>query len=99
MLPSLLEGFGIAALEAERARAPLAVSRTAALVETAGAETPSFSPVDPAECARAIRAALAATPDSLERAAKRAERFTWQASAERLVAAWQCAKEIAARRR
>ncbi|MBI5364595.1 MAG: glycosyltransferase, partial [Planctomycetes bacterium] len=81
VLPSRVEGFGIAALEAQRARAPLAIARIPALVEVAGASTPSFDPGDAAECARAIRAALSRDAKALELDARHAARFTWDASA------------------
>lgn len=84
VVPSRVEGFGIAALEAQRARVPLAVARIASLLEVAGDDAPSFPPGDPAECARAIRAALEASPEVLDRSAERASRFTWDRSA----AAW-----------
>jgi len=90
-LPSRIEGFGIPAIEAQRARVPLAVARTAALVEVAGDETPSFSPDDPAECARAIRRAIGAPAAAIERAAANAARFSWDASARALVEAWTAA--------
>ena len=82
------EGFGIPALEARRARAPLAVSRIPALVEVAGESAPSFSPDDAAECARAIRAAVGTDVEQLERSAAAAERFRWDESARLLVEAW-----------
>lgn len=88
VLPSTLEGFGIPAIEAQVARVPLAIARTPALVEVAGAETPSFDPQDPDGCARAIRAAIAAPQASLVRAAERASRFSWEGSARALVEAW-----------
>jgi glycosyltransferase involved in cell wall biosynthesis len=80
-LPSWIEGFGIVALEAQRARAPLAVARGSSLNEVAGAGTPDFAPNDPAECARALHAAIALPPADLERARQRADRFTWDAAA------------------
>jgi len=83
VLPSRLEGFGIPALEAQRAQVPLAVSRAGALLEVAGETTPSFSPDDPAECARAIRTALSADRATLERAARRANEFTWDRAADK----------------
>lgn len=58
VLPSHLEGFGIVALEAIAAGAPLAVSTAGALTEVAGPQVPSFDPDDPAACAGAIRLAL-----------------------------------------
>ncbi|MCK6446631.1 MAG: glycosyltransferase [Planctomycetes bacterium] len=82
VLPSKLEGFGIPALEAQRASAPLAIARIPALVEVAGTETPSFAPDDPADCAAALRAALACDPARLAAARTRAERFTWDHAAE-----------------
>jgi len=90
-LPSRIEGFGIPALEAARARVPLAIARIPALVEVAGDTTPSFLPDDPGECARAIRAAIAAPKAELDRRAARAAEFSWQDSAEALVEAWRAA--------
>lgn len=91
VLPSRLEGFGIGVLEAQRARAPLAVADAGALPEVAGPGVPRFAPDDAAACARAIHAALEADAATLAEHARRAERFTWQASAEALVAAWNAA--------
>lgn len=91
VLPSRREGFGIPAAEASRAGAPLAVARTPALVEVAGPDAPSFDVGDARACAAAIRAALAATPVTLARAAERAAALTWDASAERLLACWDAA--------
>lgn len=87
-LPSLLEGFGIVALEAQRARAPLAISAAGALPEVAGVDVPCFPVDDPLACAAAIRRAIARSPLELEQDAARAARFTWDDSATRLVAAW-----------
>jgi len=86
VLPSRIEGFGIPAIEAQRAKAPLAIARTRTLVEVAGSGVPTFSPEDPAECAGAIRKAIA-MPSAFENAA----RFSWDASARRLVEAWTAA--------
>jgi glycosyltransferase involved in cell wall biosynthesis len=91
VLPSRLEGFGIPALEAQRAGAPLAIAVApgSALREVAGEAVPWFDAGDAQGCARAIRAALARPADELARDAARAARFTWDAAAERLVAAWR----------
>jgi glycosyltransferase involved in cell wall biosynthesis len=89
VIPSRLEGFGIPVLEAQRAGAPLAIARAGALPEVAGAGVPSFSPDDPAECAAALRAALASGPAELAEHAARAARFRWDDSAARLVEAWR----------
>ena len=91
VIPSRLEGFGIGVLEAQRARAPLAIADAGALPEVAGADVPRFDPDDPAACAHAIRAALAQPRATLEDHASRGGRFTWDASAERLVEAWTAA--------
>lgn len=88
VLPSRIEGFGIAALEAQRAGAPLAVARIAALREVAGESAPSFSPDDPIECARAIRSAMSAPREAIEAARQNAARFSWDASARALLDAW-----------
>jgi glycosyltransferase involved in cell wall biosynthesis len=86
VLPSRIEGFGIPAIEAQRARAPLAIARTPALLEVAGPGTPSFAPEDARECARAIRAAIAGS--AIEGAFADAARFSWDRSARALVEAW-----------
>lgn len=82
--PSLVEGFGIVALEAQLAGAPLAVADIPALRETAP-RAPAFDPHDPAACAAALRAALAAAPRDLQAAAEAARGRTWDACAARLV--------------
>lgn len=88
VLPSHLEGFGIGTLEAQRARVPLAIASLPALLEVAGAETPSFAPDDPEACARAILRALSASPTTLDRAEANAARFSWDASARAWFDAW-----------
>jgi glycosyltransferase involved in cell wall biosynthesis len=88
VFPSLREGFGIPALEAQLALVPVAVSSSAALREVTGPDTPSFAPDDAAACARAIRAALTQSPAQLEAARARAAALTWDASAALLVARW-----------
>jgi glycosyltransferase involved in cell wall biosynthesis len=85
VLPSLREGFCIPAAEARRAGAPLAVSRLPALLEVAGARTPSFGADDPAGCARAIHSALGAP------AIASSNEFTWSAAAQALLEAWSAA--------
>lgn len=84
VLPSKLEGFGIVALEAQRARAPLAVSSAGALPEVAGPRVPTFDPDDPQACARAARSALELDAATLDACAQDADRFHWDDAA----AAW-----------
>ncbi len=88
VLPSHLEGFGIAVLEAQRARVPLAVSTASALTEVAGSGVPSFAPDDAAACAAAIHAALARPSAEIDADASAAQRFTWDASANDWIAGW-----------
>ncbi len=90
-LPSTIEGFGIVALEAQRAGVPLCVSGAGALTEVAGSHVPHFASDDPADCARAIQAALAIPASLLDEDRDRANRFTWSGSAERLCEAWRSA--------
>jgi len=93
VIPSRLEGFGIGVLEAQRARAPLAIADAGALPEVAGEGVPRFAPDDAAGCARALRAALATDAATLAEHARRAERFSWDASALALIDAWSAATE------
>jgi glycosyltransferase involved in cell wall biosynthesis len=88
VIPSRLEGFGIGVVEAQRARAPLAIADAGALREVAGDDAPHFGPDDARGCAAAIRTALATPGTELERAAERAARFTWDASANLWCAGW-----------
>lgn len=83
VFPSRIEGFGIPALEAQRAGCPLAIASTPALVEVAGRETPRFEADDPADCARAIREALASTKCALARVRQYASERTWDDAAVR----------------
>jgi glycosyltransferase involved in cell wall biosynthesis len=80
-LPSRLEGFGIAALEALAAGAPLAASDIPAYVEVAGDATELFPCGDTAACAAALRRALAHGPDHAARGREVAARFSWDTSA------------------
>jgi len=89
VLPSALEGFGIPVLEAQRARAPLAISSAGALPEVAGADVPSFAPDDVEAAVSAIRRAIATPLHVLDEHAERAARFTWLASAQLLAEAWR----------
>ncbi len=88
VIPSKVEGFGIGVVEAQRAGVPVAISNTGALSEVAGDGVPTFAPTDARGAAQAIRAALATEPMALARHAERAARFSWDASADLLVAAW-----------
>ena len=88
VIPSKIEGFGIPALEAQRAGLPLAVARAGALPEVSAPGTPSFDVEDAPGCAAAVKTALLSSPGDLRVARGFAERFRWDASAEALLAAW-----------
>jgi glycosyltransferase involved in cell wall biosynthesis len=87
-LPSKMEGFGIVAVEAQRAGVPLCVSDVEALGEVTGSNVPRFDSEDPQDCARAIREALSVSATQLESDRKGAMRFNWERSAELLCDAW-----------
>jgi glycogen(starch) synthase len=89
VVPSLYEPFGIVALEAAAARAPLVVAEVGGLADLAagGVAAASFPPGDVAGLAGAVTAVLA-DPDGTARAVRRAARivrrdYTWQAVAAR----------------
>jgi len=88
VIPSFMEGFGIGVLEAQLARAPLAVSNAGALPEVAGTEVPSFSPDDPEAALVAIQRALAQTPEEAQAGHDLAQRYSWKKSSEALTEAW-----------
>jgi glycosyltransferase involved in cell wall biosynthesis len=94
VLPSLDEGFGIPALEAMTLGVPVVASDRGALPEVVGAAGILVNPDD----GSALAAAMARVLDEPELARQMASsgleqsmRFSWQASAERLYAAYQAA--------
>jgi glycosyltransferase involved in cell wall biosynthesis len=83
--PSLVEGFGLPIMEAMLRRLPVACSDIAVLREVAGDCAVFFDPLDPASIARTLEELLA--DEGLRARLRdeghgRAERFTWQATAE-----------------
>ena len=91
VVPSRVEGFGIPAIEAQRAGLPLAVANTGALPEVSAPGTPTFGVEDPEDCATALRAALSAEPADVEAARQFADRYRWDQSARQLFAIWTSA--------
>jgi glycosyltransferase involved in cell wall biosynthesis len=89
VLPSLVEGFGLPALEAMACGTPVVVSRTPALAETTGGAGLLFDPLDPGDMARTMASAL---DDSDLRARmsaaglERARCFSWDQVAARILA-------------
>ncbi|MDL2410612.1 glycosyltransferase family 1 protein [Rhizobium calliandrae] len=82
--PSLLEGFGLTALEAMTCGAPIIASNTGALPEVIGDEGLLFDPADVNDIARAMEHTLThpeATKAVAERQRCRAQEFSWAKSA------------------
>ncbi len=88
VVPSFVEGFGLAAAEALHAGVPLAIARAGALPEIAGPFGVSFHVERPSECAHAIRTAIVRPASELDRGIRHARRFRWDRSATKLVEAW-----------
>jgi glycosyltransferase involved in cell wall biosynthesis len=96
--PSLYEGFGLPPLEAMAAGTPVVASDIAATREVVGAldggAVRLVPPGDPAAFATALSRALAAARPDPAPGRAHAARFTWRATAERTVAAYQRAVEL-----
>jgi len=101
--PSRFEGFGLPVLEALAAGVPSACSRVEPLDSIAGDAALKFDPGNAGEMAECIER-LVSEPDLRERLAAagpaRAAEFTWQATAERTLAALlEAHRTVAVRRR
>ena len=89
ILPSLLEGFGLPAVEAMACGTPVLSSNAGSLPEVVGEAGIYFDPTDVDSIAGAIRLFLAAPAFRVELARlahKRSALFTWEESARRLLA-------------
>lgn len=88
--PSLLEGFGLTALEAMTCGAPVIASNTGALPEVVGDQDWLFDPTDISDIAQVMERALS-NPDAVRAAAemrrRRAGEFSWAKSASIAVSA------------
>ncbi len=88
VLPSLVEGFGLTALEAMACGTPAIVSNTAALPEVAGDAALYIDPLDP-ECLSSAIECAADSPalrESLRtRGLERAKQFSWDRVAGRVL--------------
>jgi glycosyltransferase involved in cell wall biosynthesis len=95
VMPSLMEGFGLPAVEAMACGTPVISSRAGSLPEVVGDAGVYFDPTDVSSIAAAIRSFLD-DQESREvlgrRAIERAALFTWAASARALIA---CFDELA----
>ncbi len=100
VFPSLYEGFGLPVLEAMRAGAPVLTTREASIPEIGGECVRYADGRDEAAFAAALRAAAvlpaADRARQSEAARRRAEGFTWDASAEKL---WYVLQRVARERK
>ena len=98
--PSIYEGFGLPVLEAMRAVAPVLTTRAAYIPEIGGDAVRYADGRAEAAFAAALRAAVslpaAARAQLVAAAKRRAETFTWDASAERL---WYVLQQVARNRK
>lgn len=96
VFPSLYEGFGLPVLEAMRAGAPVLTTREASIPEIGGDAVRYADGRDETAFAAALRAAIALPAAErarqIEAARRRAEGFTWDASAEKL---WYVLQRVA----
>lgn len=100
VFPSLYEGFGIPALEAMASGTPLVCSRASCLPEVVGGAGLFFDPHDEGQMTEAMARALSdeALREALaERGRERAPRFSWKATAEGTLEAYERAFHAARR--
>jgi glycosyltransferase involved in cell wall biosynthesis len=81
-LPSLHEGFGLPALEAMAAGAPVVAANSGALPEVTGGAAILVDPLDPASIADGIAQAIAEKDSLVARGRLRAGEFSWKKTAE-----------------
>ncbi len=96
VFPTRYEGFGLPAVEAQQAGAPLLCSDLPVLREVAG-EGAIFAPADDAGAFAAAASELLDAPEQRERLVEagraNAARLSWQRAATETVASWRTAKE------
>ncbi len=96
-VPSIYEGFGLPAVEAMAAGAPLVLSDIPVLREVAGDAAVYAPPEQPEAWAEALARVLgdAELRDQLARRGReRARRFDWRETAEKTVAVWREAADV-----
>ncbi len=102
VMPSLMEGFGIPALEAMALGVPVIVSNRGALPEVVGDAGLLFDPLDPAALAAALARVFsepALRHEMTSRGIARAAYYSWNRTANRTREAWDAAIEARQARR
>ncbi len=101
LYPSLSEGFGLPLLDAWVCRTPVITSTTTSLPEIAGDAAMLVEPDNTASIARALSNLLRDSTlrqELVSRGERRVKDFTWEASAQRFIAAMERAVQDGARR-
>lgn len=88
-IPSLHEGFGLPALEAMAAGAPVVAANTGALPEVTGGAAVLVDPFDIDDIAEGLERAIAERDTLIPAARRRAAEFTWENTAELTMKAYR----------
>ncbi len=92
VFPSLLEGFGLPAIEAMACGVPVAASRTGSLPEVLSEAGEFFNPYNPQDMSQVIRKILAHPElgqNMRERGLERAKHFSWNCAARKTLEIFQ----------